>query len=263
MEGWMDEWKEEWMDGRMDGWKDGCALRAHLPSGPLDKPPARALCRKHGRGKWGRAAGVHTSARESPACDAAPGIPTPHLPRALVTPPPPLQWLLLREPQAWPSWLLRASPRGAPGPRQLSVQLAMPGAPPCRPAQPHLCPIEASSMDSAIPAGQPQLHVKFLPAFLGWGEGFGLPKRGHLCQHADSWGWRIPEAVPRARPAFPVAWRAPRPAVTHPAQQESGRNVPCALPWIPGPPAPSGRLIDTSCRVLSSCRERKLRSGSS
>ena len=158
-----------------------------------------------------------------------------------MTPPPPLQWLLLREPRAWPSWLLWASPRGAPGPRQLSVQLAMPGAPPCRPAQPHLCPIEASSMDSAIPAGQPQLHVKFLPAFLGWGEGFGLPKRGHLCQHADSWGWRIPEAVPRARPAFPVAWRAPRPAVTHPAQQESGRNVPCALPWIPGPPAPSGR----------------------
>lgn len=102
------------------------------------------------------------------------------------------------------------------------------------PAQPRLCPIEASSMDSAVPAGQPQLHVKFLPAFLGWGEGFGLPKHGHLCQHADSWGWRIPEAAPRARPAFPVAWRAPPPAVTHPAQQESSRNVPRALPWIPG-----------------------------
>lgn len=62
-------------------------------------------------------------------------------------------------------------------------------------------------MDSAIPAGRPQLHIKFLPVFLGRGavEGFGLPRRGDLCQHTDSWGWRILEAVPHARPAFPVA----------------------------------------------------------
>lgn len=113
------------------------------------------------------------------------------------------------------------------------------------PAQPRLCPIAASSVDPAVPAGRPQLHVKFLPAFLGvGGKALGSPGVDIFAQHADSWSQRILEAVPRARPAFPVAWRAPRPAVTHPAQQESGRNVPCALPWIPGPPAPSGRAHD-------------------
>ena len=97
-------------------------------------------------------------------------------------------------------------------------------------------------MDSAVRAGRPQLHIKFLPVSGAGGGGRlwapqawrSLPTHGFL-------GLENPRSCPACQTRLPGRWGAPRPAVTHPVQQESGRNVPCALPWVPGPPAPSGR----------------------
>ena len=91
------------------------------------------------------------------------------------------------------------------------VQLAKPGSTFLQPwamppAQPRLCPVAGPLW---IPPSQRGSHSCTLNScpFPGRGavEDFGLPRRGDLCQHMDSWGWRILEAVPHARPAFPVA----------------------------------------------------------
>lgn len=119
------------------------------------------------------------------------------------------------------------------------------------PAQPRLFPIAASSVDSAVRQGGHNCTLNSCPHFWGRGGRLWAPQAWTSLPTRRFLEPEDPRSCPTCQTRLPGRLESPT-ASCHPPRTAGIRQERAlrpsldtrALPWIPGPPAPSGRAHD-------------------